>query len=207
MTEQKATNIKWQPHSVTKEDRQKQTAHKGAVLWFTGLPASGKSTLAFAVENALIERGHHAYVLDGDNIRRGLNKDLGFSPEDRKENIRRIGEVAHLFADAGVIAITASISPYARDRQNARKLNPHGKFVEIYCHCPAEACKQRDPKGLYKKACCGEIKDVTGVDAPYESPPNAEVTVHTDKETVEESTDNILKYLETAGIFQRNAAG
>ena len=153
---------------------------------------------------ALHERGRCVFVLDGDNVRHGLNKDLGFSPEDRHENIRRIGEVAHILADAGVIAITAFISPYVTDRCLAREMNnTKGNFVEIYCECPLDVCEQRDPKGLYKKARAGEIKEFTGIDAPYESPPEPEVVVHTDKETIEESASKVVSYLVEKGIIPR----
>ena len=185
------------------EDRGKLKGHKGAVLWFTGLSASGKSTLSIMVENILFKRGCHTYILDGDNIRHGLNKDLGFSPEDRHENIRRIGEVAHLLADSGLITITAFISPYVSDRCLAREMNPKGNFIEIYCNCPLEVCEQRDTKGLYKKARAGEIKDFTGINAPYESPQKPEITVYTDKETVEESAGKVIEYLEEKEIIPR----
>lgn len=203
MVKQKATNIRWQIGNISTEDRNKLKGHKGAVLWFTGLPASGKSTLAIAVENILFKRGCHTYILDGDNIRHGLNKDLGFTPEDRHENIRRIGEVAHLLADAGLIAITAFISPYISDRCLARKINPKGNFAEIYCNCPLAVCEQRDPRGLYKKARAGEIKEFTGIDAPYESPKNPEVTVFTDRETVKESAGKVIECLEKIGVISK----
>ena len=203
MVEQKATNITWHHATIIKEDRERLNNHKGVVLWFTGLSGSGKSCLAHEVENKLFERGCRTTVLDGDNIRHGLNKDLGFSPEDRDENIRRIGEVAHLFAQAGVIGMTAFISPYIKDRDRARALNPEGEFIEVYCKCALDVCEDRDPKGLYKKARAGEIKNFTGIDAPYEAPPNAEIVVNTDNETLEESADNVLKYLEEKGIIQK----
>ena len=201
MVEQKATNITWHDATVTPEDRQTLMGHKGAVLWFTGLSGSGKSTLATTVERALYDRGCHTYVLDGDNIRHGLNKDLGFSPEDRTENIRRIGEVAHLLADAGLLAMTAFISPYVEGRQHARDMSPKGSFVEVLCDCPLDICEQRDPKGLYKKARAGELRDFTGIDAPYEAPAVPEVRVPTGAETVEESTARVIQYLEDSGII------
>ncbi|MFO7871883.1 MAG: adenylyl-sulfate kinase [Kiritimatiellia bacterium] len=201
MVKQKATNITWQDGEITPEDRAKLMGHKGAVLWFTGLSGSGKSTLSIAVESALFKRGCHTYILDGDNIRHGLNKDLGFSPEDRHENIRRIGEVAHLFADSGVLVLTAFISPYINDRNVARDANPSGNFVEIYCECPLEVCEQRDPRGLYKKARAGEIKEFTGIDAPYEPPPHPEIVVDTAGETVEQSAAQIVAYMEKTGII------
>lgn len=201
MTEQKATNITWHEADLTREDREKLMGHKPAVLWFTGLSGSGKSTLAHAVEGMLYARGVHTYVLDGDNVRHGLNKNLGFSPEDRTENIRRIGEVAHLFADSGMIAMTAFISPYIEGRQLARELSTDAAFVEVYCCCSLDMCEERDPKGLYKKARAGEIKQFTGIDAPYEAPENPEVTVMTDAESLEESALNVVNYLEKAGII------
>lgn len=201
MTEQKATNITWHKPLITKADRETKNKYKGAVLWITGLPSSGKSTLAHEVERILFERGCNTYVLDGDNIRHGLNKNLGFSPEDRKENIRRIGEVAHLFADAGVIVLTAFISPYQADRDQARSLNEKGRFFEIFCKCSVGVCEQRDPKGLWGKARKGEIKDFTGVNAPYEEPTAAEIIVETDKCSLEESAEQILRCLEQHDII------
>ena len=201
MVEQKATNITWQQGSLRKETREKLKGHRGAVLWLTGLPGSGKSTLAIALERILHDRRCHTYVLDGDNVRHGLNKDLGFSPPDRHENIRRIGEVAHLFSDAGLISITAFISPYVTDRLLARGMNSKGTFVEIYCKCPLRVCEQRDTKGLYKKARDGQIKDFTGIDAPYECPLEPEVTVCTDQETVAESAGKVIAYLEQRAII------
>ena len=206
MAEQKATNITWHRADITTEDRRNAYGHRGAVLWFTGLSGSGKSTLANAVEGALFERGCRTYVLDGDNVRHGLNKDLGFTPEDREENIRRIGEVAHLFSEAGLIVATAFISPYARDRETARTLNPDGQFVEVFCKCALSVCEERDPKGLYKKARAGEIKQFTGIDAPYEIPEGAEVLVDTGTQTVEESAAQVLGFLESAGIIPAGQA-
>jgi len=203
MTKEKATNITWHAGTVTAEERAAIKGHRGAVLWFTGLSASGKSTIACAVEQVLNQRGCHTYVLDGDNIRHGLNKNLGFSPEDREENIRRIGEVAHLFADAGLIVMVAFISPYAKDRQRARELNPPGKFVEIYCNAPLATCETRDQKGLYKKARAGLLKEFTGIDAPYEPPANAELTVDTGRMTVLECVNGIVAYLKKNGIIPR----
>jgi len=201
MTGQKATNITWHDHTVTREERCAQRGHKGAILWFTGLSGAGKSTLANAVEGALYERGCQTYVLDGDNVRHGLNKDLGFSPEDRHENIRRIGEVAHLFADAGLIALTAFISPYVADRRMVRDMCTEDRFVEIYCHCSLAICERRDPKGLYKKARAGEIKEFTGIDAPYEEPPQPELTIETGTTSVKESATEVIRYLEREGIL------
>jgi adenylylsulfate kinase len=186
------------PHegNIKKEDRQRLKGHKSAILWFTGLSGSGKSTVAHKLEEKLFERGIHTYVLDGDNIRTGLNKDLGFSAEDREENIRRIGEVAKLFVDAGIIVLSAFISPYIKDRETVRNLVEEDEFIEIYVKCPLEVCEKRDVKGLYKKAREGIIKNFTGIDDPYEEPLNPEIVVETDKETLEESVNKIIKYLE-----------
>jgi adenylylsulfate kinase len=198
--EVKATNVTWHHSQVTRAEQEKQHGHKSAVLWFTGLSASGKSTLANAVAGALYERGCHTYVLDGDNIRHGLNKDLGFSPTDRVENIRRIGEVAKLFTDAGVLALTAFISPYREDRDKAREINGES-FIEIYVKCDLNVCEERDPKGLYKKARAGEIPNFTGISAPYEEPEAAELTIDTSHETLEDSAARVIAYLEERGIL------
>jgi len=200
MTTQKATNITWHDGAITGADRERLLNQKGAVLWFTGLSGSGKSTLANAVEEKLFEMGHLTYILDGDNIRHGLNKNLGFSPEDREENIRRIGEVSKLFCDAGVIAMTAFISPYRTDRDKARTLVAEGRFVEIYVKVPLEIAEQRDPKGLYKKARAGEIKEFTGISAPYEEPMKAELIVETGKLSLEESVEVVINYLSKNGF-------
>ena len=199
MAEQKATNIKWHHGKITKEDRVKLLNQKGTTIWLTGLSGSGKSTIAVELEHALIENRHQAYILDGDNIRHGLNKNLGFSPEDRTENIRRIGEVAKLFTEANIITIAAFVSPYREDRDNVRKLLGHGEFVEIYVNCSLEVCETRDTKGLYKKARAGEVKDFTGISAPYEEPLNPELKIDSSKLSVEESTREILNYLEEKG--------
>ncbi len=185
------------PHKgrVTKRERQKLKGHRSAIIWFTGLSGSGKSTLAHSVEERLISLGIHTYVLDGDNVRRGLNRDLGFSAEDRKENIRRIGEVAKLFVDAGIIVLSAFISPYREDRKFVRSIVEEGEFIEVYVKCPLEVCEQRDVKGLYKKAREGIIKNFTGIDDPYEEPENPEIIVETDKESLEESVNKIINYL------------
>ena len=201
MTEVKSTNITWHRPLVTQEDRERKNSHKGVVLWVTGLPSSGKSTLAHEVEFRLFERGCNVYVLDGDNIRHRLNKNLGFAPDDRKENIRRIGEVSNLFAEAGVIVLTAFISPYREDRQQARDLNKPDRFLEIYCKCSVAACEQRDPKGLYKRARKGEIGQFTGISAPYEEPDNPDVVVETDKQSLEECAETILRFLEGRDII------
>ncbi|MCC6490387.1 MAG: adenylyl-sulfate kinase [Candidatus Hydrogenedentes bacterium] len=198
----KATNITWHHADITKDDREKQNGHKAVVIWFTGLSGSGKSTLAHAVENALFDAGCRTFVLDGDNIRHGLNKDLGFSPEDREENIRRIGEVAHLFTQAGVIAMTAFISPYRADRDKARAIAGEGNFFEVYVKCALDVCEQRDPKGLYKKARAGQIPEFTGISAPYEEPDNAEIVVDTGVHSLEESAELVLGVLRDRGIIQ-----
>jgi len=195
MTEQKATNIQWHHGAIARADRERLNGHLSFTIWFTGLPSSGKSTLAVALEEVLFERGFRTYILDGDNVRHGLNKNLGFSPEDRTENIRRIGEVAKLFRDAGVISMTAFISPYRNDRQVARELSNDQSFIEAFVDCPVEVCEQRDPKGAYKKAREGIIKDFTGVSAPYEAPENPEIHLRTDKMSVKECVQVIVDYL------------
>jgi len=176
-------------------DRHRLNDHKSAVLWFTGLPSSGKSSIAQEVEYFLYRHGIRSYVLDGDNVRHGLNKNLGFSPEDRKENIRRIGEVAKLFNDAGLFTLTAFISPYREDRGSVRKLFTPGEFIEVFVKCPLEVCEQRDPKSLYRKARAGEIPDFTGISAPYEDPERPEITIETNNFNIPESVDIIITYL------------
>jgi adenylylsulfate kinase len=195
MTMKKATNITWHKGEITKSDREKLLNQKGVVIWFTGLSGSGKSTLAHAVEEKLMLRGHLSYVLDGDNIRHGLNKNLGFSPEDREENIRRIGEVAKLFADAGLITMTAFISPYKADRHKARQLLPVGEFIEVYVKVPLDVAEQRDTKGLYKKARNGEIKEFTGISAPYEEPNHPELLIDTSVIDLESSANIVFQFL------------
>jgi adenylylsulfate kinase len=202
MAGQKSTNIKWHHGKITKEDRVKLLNQKGVTIWLTGLSGSGKSTIAVEIEHALIENKHQAYILDGDNIRHGLNKNLGFSPEDRTENIRRIGEVAKLFTEAGIITITAFISPYREDRDAVRRLLNDGEFIEVHVKCPLDVCEKRDTKGLYKKARAGEVKDFTGISAPYEEPLNPELTIDSSKLTVEESTRAVLNYLEEKGCVK-----
>ena len=192
----KSSNIFWSHGKVTSRQRESRNGHFGLVVWLTGLSSSGKSTIATELERELFNLGRQVYVLDGDNIRHGLGSDLGFSPKDRTENIRRIGEVAKLFADAGVICITAFISPYRADRELVRKLVSAGRFIEIYVNAPLEVCEQRDPKGLYAKARAKEIKEFTGISAPYEAPDAPEVELHTDKMTVAESVGKILEYLQ-----------
>lgn len=202
MTIQKATNITWHKGAIDKGARERLLGQKGVVLWFTGLSGSGKSTLAGAVEERLFERGHLCMLLDGDNIRHGLNKNLGFSPEDREENIRRIGEVAKLFADAGTIAMTAFISPYRKDRDDARGLLAPGEFIEIYVKVALDIAEERDPKGLYKKARAGEIPEFTGISAPYEEPLQPELTIDTGRHNLEDSVDMVIRYLEDKGIVR-----
>jgi adenylylsulfate kinase len=200
MAEQKATNIVWHQGAVTRPDRERMNGHKGCCVWLTGLSGSGKSTVAVALEKALCERSVRTYVLDGDNVRHGLNKNLGFSPADRTENIRRIGEVAKLFVDAGLVALTAFISPYRADRDQVRAIMAND-FVEVYVDCPLDVCEQRDVKGLYKKARAGEIKEFTGISAPYEAPAKPELTARTGSQTVEQSVAQILGYLEGRGVL------
>jgi adenylylsulfate kinase len=199
LAEQKATNVTWHEGSVTREERQRLLGQKGVTVWMTGLSASGKSTIAVILEQMLLHRKKHAYRLDGDNIRMGLNKNLGFSAEDRAENIRRIGEVAKLFTDAGVIAITSFISPYRKDRDAVRALNKPGEFIEVYINVSLETAEKRDPKGLYKKARAGQIKGFTGIDDPYEAPEKPEIVIDTEKLKPEQAAEQILTYLEERG--------
>jgi adenylylsulfate kinase len=204
MTEIKATNITWHESSVKREERAALLKQKGATIWFTGLSGSGKSTIACTLEHALVQLGHLAYVLDGDNIRHGLNKNLGFSAADREENIRRIGEVAKLFADAGIITMTSFISPYRKDRDTVRGLHDAGKmpFIEVHVNTPIETCESRDPKGLYKKARAGQIKGFTGIDDPYEAPVKAELCIDATTTSPQEATTILLEYLKKAGILE-----
>ncbi|QDT15573.1 adenylyl-sulfate kinase [Alienimonas californiensis] len=202
MAEQKATNVTWHESRVSADDRAELMGHKSALLWFTGLSGAGKSTVANVVDHLLHQKGFHTYVLDGDNIRMGLNKNLGFSPEDRTENIRRIGEVGKLFTDAGLLTMTAFISPYREDRDQVRALFGEGKFVEVYVKASLETCEQRDPKGLYKKARAGEIKGFTGIDAPYEEPENAELTLDSDGKDVDTLANEVVDYLEQNGYLK-----
>jgi adenylylsulfate kinase len=203
MAEQKATNIVWHAGAVTRDDRQKLNGHRGCTIWLTGLSGSGKSTVAVDLEKALWASGVRSYILDGDNIRHGLNKNLGFSPTDRTENIRRIGEVAKLFTDAGMVAITAFISPYRADRDQVRALMQPGDFIEVFVDCPLEVCEQRDVKGLYQKARAGQIPEFTGISAPYEAPLQPELTVRTGSQSVEQSVKQVLDYLAAQGIVGR----
>ncbi|MBL6751003.1 MAG: adenylyl-sulfate kinase [Nevskia sp.] len=201
--EQKATNVHWHEGEVSNIDRYRMLGQKGATLWFTGLSGSGKSTVAVALEKELARRGRLAYRLDGDNIRLGINKNLGFSAEDRKENIRRIGEIAKLFVDAGVIALTSFISPYRADRDAARATHEAAgmDFIEVYVDCPLEEAEKRDPKGLYKKARAGQIKNFTGIDDPYEAPEKPELVLKTADMTLEDEVQTVLKLMTARGIL------
>lgn len=201
MTDIKSSNITWHKGKITAEDRRKLIDQQGVTIWLTGLSGSGKSTIAVELEHALIENGHNSYILDGDNIRHGLNSNLGFSPEDRTENIRRIGEVAKLFTEANIINITAFISPYRDDRNTARGLQGDGDFIEVYVKCPVEVCEERDVKGLYKKARAGEIPEFTGISAPYEEPEGCEIMIDTSLLSVEESVRTIIGYLNENGYI------
>ncbi len=202
MTENKSTNITWHSGKISPDDRKKNIGQKGVTIWLTGLSGSGKSTIGVELEHALVENGHQAYMLDGDNVRHGLNSNLGFSPEDRTENIRRIGEVSKLFTDACIINITAFISPYMEDRKVARTIQSKGDFIEVYVKCPLEVCEERDTKGLYKKARAGEIPEFTGISAPYEEPDNAEIVIDTSKLSIDDATKEIYGYLEENGYLK-----
>jgi len=203
MSKQKATHIVWHEGSVSPEERQRKLGQQGATLWFTGLSGSGKSTVAVALEQVLLNNDKHAYRLDGDNIRHGLNKNLGFSAEDRAENIRRIGEVAKLFADAGIITLSSFISPYRQDRDRVRQLHEEAglPFLEVFVDCSLEEAEKRDPKGLYKKARAGEIKGFTGIDDPYEAPEQPELTLKSDQQSLEEELEQVMELLEQRGIL------
>ena len=203
---QKSTNVHWHEGHISREEREIRNGHRGAILWFTGLSGSGKSTLANAVDRRLHELGLSSYVLDGDNVRHGLNGDLGFSPEDRTENIRRIGEVAKLFSDAGTLALTAFISPYREDRDRIRATTDRpDEFVEIFVFCPLDVCEERDPKGLYKKARAGEIPEFTGISAPYEEPVAAELVVDTAANSLDECVEVVLQHLVERGYVDETA--
>ena len=203
MSEQKATNVHWHGGEINRPERAQILGHGGATLWFTGLSGSGKSTIAVALEQALYQRGVLVYRLDGDNIRLGINKNLGFSAEDRAENIRRVGEVSKLFVDSGVIVLSSFISPYLIDRQIVRELHEADNmpFVEVFVDCSLEAAEERDPKGLYKKARAGEIKNFTCIDDPYEAPERPEVHLHTDQQSLEEEVQSLLELLEMQGLI------
>jgi len=192
---QKSTNVVWEKSLITRQDREMLNGHKSFVLWFTGLSGSGKSTLAHAVEKKLHEKGCRTFVLDGDNVRHGLSSNLSFSEEDRKENIRRIGEAAKLMTEAGVITLTAFISPFRNDREMVRGFFPHHDFIEVFCNASLETCESRDVKGLYKKARAGEIKNYTGIDSPYEQPVNPEIEVDTDNLDLETTTVQVVNWI------------
>ena len=203
MSEQKATNVHWHEGDITREHRTKLLGHKGATLWFTGLSGSGKSTVAVELEGVLNAMGVLCYRLDGDNVRLGINKNLGFSAEDRTENIRRIGEIAKLFVDTGVVALSSFVSPYAADRDQVRALHDEAgmDFIEVFVDCSLEAAEERDPKGLYKKARAGEIKNFTGIDDPYEAPTKPEIHLHSDQQSLAEEVEVILTALRDRGII------
>jgi len=204
MTEQKATNVTWHEGDISREDRYRILRQRGVTIWFTGLSGAGKSTVAVALERALYRHGKLCYRLDGDNVRLGINKNLGFSEEDRTENIRRIGEVAKLFGDAGVIALSSFISPYKADRDNVRELHRKANldFIEVFVDCSLEEAERRDPKGLYKKARAGEIKNFTGIDDPYEAPEQPEIHLRSDAMSLEEEVETVLGYLKDRGIIR-----
>ena len=196
-----SSNTVWHRATVTRRRRERQNGHRGVILWFTGLSGSGKSTLAHALEEELHQRGCRTFVCDGDNVRHGLCGDLGFSDEDRAENVRRIGQMAKLFVEGGVIALTAFISPFRVDRQRVRMMVDNSKdFIEVFCDCPLEICEQRDVKGLYQRARRGEIPDFTGISSPYETPQNADLIVKTSKYTVEQCVQKVLALLEERGV-------
>jgi adenylylsulfate kinase len=201
VSESKSTNITWHEGHVTRSEREKILGQRGVTVWLTGLSGSGKSTVAIAAEQVVLSKGKLAYVLDGDNVRHGLNKNLGFSPEDRTENIRRIGEVAKLFNDAGIVVFTAFISPYREDRDAVRELMPEGDFVEVFVDADVSTCEERDPKGLYKKARAGEIPEFTGISAPYEAPEKPELVLDTGAQSVRESVERLVGYLEEKGYL------
>jgi adenylylsulfate kinase len=201
VAEQRATNITWHGGQIGRAERERALGQRGATIWLTGLSGSGKSTIAVAAEAELVARGRLAYVLDGDNVRHGLNKNLGFSPEDRSENIRRVAEVAKLFTDCGVLAFTSFISPYRADRETARALFAEGDFIEVYAAADVATCERRDPKGLYKKARAGQIPEFTGISAPYEAPESPELVLDTAKQSAEESVSALIAYLEGKGYL------
>jgi adenylylsulfate kinase len=205
VTDQKATNVTWHDGEISREDRFDILRQRGATVWFTGLSGSGKSTIAVALERALFQKGKLSYRLDGDNVRLGINKNLGFSEADRTENIRRIGEVAKLFGDAGVLSLSSFISPYKGDRDEVRQLHEQAglEFIEVFVDCSLAEAEKRDPKGLYKKARAGEIKNFTGIDDPYEAPVNPEIHLHTDEMTLEQEVQIVLDHLEQNGFISR----
>ncbi|ACT03082.1 adenylyl-sulfate kinase [Paenibacillus sp. JDR-2] len=195
MKERNERHVAWHTSCVAREDREQMNGHQSCILWLTGLSGSGKSTVAAALEKELYKQHCRTYILDGDNLRHGINRDLGFDPEDRSENIRRIGEIAKLLADAGIITIVAAISPYRQDRDKVRATCKPGDFIEVYVHCTVEECERRDPKGFYKKARSGEIRHFTGLSAPYEPPLQAELVLKTDEHTVYDSVTQVMAYI------------
>jgi len=197
----KMKNTVWHHANVSRGLRNKQNHHKSFIIWFTGLSGSGKSTIAHAVENELFKQGCRTFVLDGDNVRHGLSSNLGFSEQDRKENIRRIGETAKLMVEAGIITLTAFISPYLQDRERVKNMMPQGDFIEIYCKATLDTCERRDVKGFYKKARAGKIKNYTGIDSPYETPVNPDLTLNTDDQTLKESLQAVLALLNRKSIL------
>ena len=201
MEQIKSSNVVWHHATVTRDRREALNGHRSVMLWFTGLSGAGKSSLAHAVEEQLYQMGCRTFVFDGDNVRHGLCSDLGFSAEDRIENIRRVGEMGKLFLEAGVIALTAFISPFRTDREKVRSLVPHGEFFEIYCHCPLEVCEERDVKGLYKRARAGEIKNFTGISSPYEEPEDPELVVDTSSLSLDESVAKVIGLLQERGVI------
>jgi len=200
-------NLFWHQPNVTREERERQNGHRAGVVWFTGLSGAGKSTIAHAVERSLYTLGCRTYVFDGDNVRHGLCSDLGFSPQDRNENIRRVGEMTALFMTAGMIALTAFISPYRADRERVRKLIGEADFIEIYCYCPLDVCEQRDPKGIYRRARAGAIRDFTGISAPYEEPHAPALRLDTSASTVAECVDRVMTLLRERGMIPASATG
>ncbi|MDQ7008452.1 MAG: adenylyl-sulfate kinase [Acidobacteriota bacterium] len=207
MNEPESRNLTWHPEAIEPGARRRLLGQKGCVVWLTGLSGSGKSTIARATEKMLIEAGHAAYVLDGDNLRHGLNGDLGFEPKDRQENIRRVGEVAALFADAGLIALVSLISPYARDRRRARQAAGAGRFLEVFVDADLATCEERDPKGLYRRARAGEIAGFTGIDAPYEAPESPDLVLHSAEQSVEQGAREIVRELSRRGLLEAPPAG
>jgi adenylylsulfate kinase len=201
MRQNKSDNVIWHHATITREQREALSGHRAAILWFTGLSGAGKSTLAHAVEAELYQKGCRTFVFDGDNVRHGLCADLGFSAPDRIENIRRVGEMAKLFLEAGVIALTAFISPFRSDRARVRALVPDGEFIEIFCRCPLHVCEKRDVKGIYKRARAGKIDHFTGISSPYEEPEGADLLVDTDRLSLEESTASVIGLLRLRGVI------
>lgn len=201
MEHNKSSNVVWHHATVTRKRRESLNGHRSVLLWFTGLSGAGKSTLAHAIEEYLYQHGCRTFTFDGDNVRHGLCSDLGFSSEDRVENIRRIGEMSKLFLEAGVIALTAFISPFRSDREKARSLIPHGEFLEIYCRCPLEVCEERDVKGLYKRARAGEIKNFTGISSPYEEPEDPELVIDTSVLSFDDSVAKVIALLREHGVI------